>query len=715
VAAADASRDGRITALDAVLIDRVAHGLAPLPTQPVTFDSNRVASVVRASNAMVLLPSGTVGVPVELVSAVGGELGVAFTLSWNAGLLDFQGARVADLPGPIPMPSRLNTNEVANGRLGFTLLLPDSPTTTLPPGTNVLLTLAFRVAPGAVPNTTAVGFTDALAIAELVALRPEAAARPVPVEFQAGAVTIGYEPQPLSVDTFNAGLERVGQLEAYCLAVQPDGKILVGGTFAKVGGQSLNVLARLNPDGTVDSAFAPQPDIWVYSLAVQTDRKILVGGAFWKIGGQDLRYLARLESDGSLDTNFVSGIDGYAYALVQPGEGKVVVGGWFSHVGGAAHSNLGRLNADGSLDRNFVAPADGPVHALALQADRKIVVGGEFTRLAGQPRSNLARLNADGTLDGSFNPGADSDVLTLAVQADGKILVGGKFTRLGGLAQALLGRLNGDGSLDTDFKGAGSGWHVASLAVQTDGRIVVGGRFTSLGGGARNHLGRLNPDGTSDGGFGFGGIPEVFGGKVNVVTIQPDGNILVGGSFATLAGQARLALGRLNNTGPAAQSFRLHKLGLTWLRGGTGPEVWRTTLDFSANGTTWTNLGPGTRIPSGWLWTGSGGRFLPGDTGFLRPRGFVAGSGLSDWFTESVERIVPASLEIRKTGVAAGEFGFTVIGSPGQVVEVQASSDLSDWIPVATDALGTDGSYTFRDGGWASQPQRYYRVRAQTH
>ncbi|WP_198973132.1 delta-60 repeat domain-containing protein, partial [Xylophilus sp. ASV27] len=86
------------------------------------------------------------------------------------------------------------------------------------------------------------------------------------------------------------------------LAVQPDGKVLVGGGFTQLGGQTRTYLARLNADGSLDTGFNPDANNAVYSLAVQPDGKVLVGGAFTQLGGQTRNRLARLNADGSLDT-----------------------------------------------------------------------------------------------------------------------------------------------------------------------------------------------------------------------------------------------------------------------------------------------------------------------------------------------------------------------------------------------------------------------------
>ena len=78
------------------------------------------------------------------------------------------------------------------------------------------------------------------------------------------------------------------------LALQADGKILVGGSFTVLGGQVRNRLARLNTDGTLDVGFNPGASGPVFSLAVQADGEVLVGGQFNTLSGQARTNIARL-------------------------------------------------------------------------------------------------------------------------------------------------------------------------------------------------------------------------------------------------------------------------------------------------------------------------------------------------------------------------------------------------------------------------------------
>ncbi|MBA3833129.1 MAG: delta-60 repeat domain-containing protein [Chthoniobacterales bacterium] len=366
-----------------------------------------------------------------------------------------------------------------------------------------------------------------------------------------------------------------------CVTVQPDGKILVGGTCTTLGGGGSgiyprNFFGRLYADGTLDNDFEPGANSSVRALAVQPDGKILAGGDFTTLGGGGggvtaRSRIGRLNSEGTLEAGFDPGANGTVQSLAVQADGKIVAGGSFTTLGNGAitvRNRLGRLNGDGTLDTAFTPAANRPVLALELQGDGKILVGGSFTALTGTgssstPRNRIGRLNPDGTLDLDFDPGANKPVRDLAVQPDGKIVVAGDFTTLGGggtgtIAHKRLGRLNADGTLDASFNPIAN-LPVRAVAAQADGKILVAGDFTTLrsGGGTtvRNHLGRLNPDGTLDTSFNPGA-----NGLVEELALQANGRILVAGDFTTLGGggtgtTVRNKLGRLNADGTLDTSF----------------------------------------------------------------------------------------------------------------------------------------------------------------
>jgi uncharacterized delta-60 repeat protein len=453
------------------------------------------------------------------------------------------------------------------------------------------------------------------------------------------------------------------------LAVQADGKILVSGEFTALGGQARDHIGRLNPDGTLDTGFNPRANSYASSLAVQTDGKILLGGGFTKLGGQNRNYMGRLNPDGSLDTGFNPNPDLWVACLAVQADDKILIGGWFTNVNWQGHHYIARLNPDGTVDSGFNTLVEWvyetPVGSIAAQKDGKILIGGNFTWVSGGARADIARLNPDGTLDTEFNPGGgkanySSYVSSLAVQPDGKILVGGNFTTLGGQTRNYLGRLNPDGTLDTGFNPAADGL-VSSLALQADGKILVGGNFTTLGGQTRERIGRLNPDGTLDTGFN----PGVGGGSypsVSSLALQADGKILVGGRFTTLGGQSREGIGRLNATDPATHSLSYDGSTITWLRGGTSPELWRTVFDWTSDGLLWTPLGEGTYLPGGWQRTNA---IVPAQA-TIRARGFVAGDKSSRFVEDYWGALVWLAQPVSRTNDVASTTTFSALtgGTP---------------------------------------------------
>ncbi|HEY0606007.1 MAG TPA: delta-60 repeat domain-containing protein [Herpetosiphonaceae bacterium] len=358
----------------------------------------------------------------------------------------------------------------------------------------------------------------------------------------AHAVVVAVDP------TFTPGTGANDRVLA--LALQPDGKVLLGGAFTSVGGTARNRIARLNADGSLDTSFTPGTgaNSTVWALALQPDGKVLLGGDFWTVNGTARNGIARLNTDGSLDTSFtpIPGVNSFVNALALQPDGKVLLGGMFTSIGGTVRNNIARLNADGSLDTSFDpgTGVDSFVHALALQPDGKVLLGGAFTSVGGTARSRIARLNADGSLDISFNPGANSTVRTLGVQLDGKVLLGGDFTSVGGTARSRIARLNVNGALDTSFDpGAGANSAVYALGLQPDGKVLLGGIFSLVGGTARSRIARLNVNGALDTSFdpGAGANSTVW-----ALGQQADGKVLLGGAFTSIGGTARSRIARLN-------------------------------------------------------------------------------------------------------------------------------------------------------------------------
>ncbi|MBV9787080.1 MAG: hypothetical protein JOZ51_02820 [Chloroflexi bacterium] len=284
------------------------------------------------------------------------------------------------------------------------------------------------------------------------------------------------------------------------MALQANGQLVITGSFTSVDSVSRPGLARLNADGSLDPAFdvGSGPNDWVMALAVQPDGKIVIGGLFWAINGVPRGHLARLNADGSLDTTFAASLnaDDWIMAIAVQPTGKIVIGGYFTHLDSVRTNSVARLLADGRVDPTFDA-GDGPndgVFALTTQPNGKLVIGGAFTQMNGIARNGIARLNPNGALDSTFSPGSGANdwVKTLALQRDGKLVIGGQFTQVDGVPRAYLARLQANGALDTTFA-ASSGLDetVWTVAVQPDEKILLGGVFSHVHGVPRQHLARV--------------------------------------------------------------------------------------------------------------------------------------------------------------------------------------------------------------------------------
>ncbi|MBI5382307.1 MAG: delta-60 repeat domain-containing protein [Opitutae bacterium] len=374
---------------------------------------------------------------------------------------------------------------------------------------------------------------------------------------------------PSAADGFDPNVN--GPVNA--MAVQSDGKILLGGYFTLLkpngatAGTWRNNLARVNADGTVDS-FDPNVNGAINALAVRPDGTILIAGNFTKVGGVDRNRIARLKADGSLDTAFNPNVNGVIRALVVDVDGRILIGGDFTAIGTTTRNRLARLDANGALDATFNPNPDRPVFAIAMQPDKRILVGGSFTKFQANgastttDRGYFARLEASGKLDDGFTAKTDNSVAAIAVQPDGKILIGGNFSNVQPtnfdttIGRSKLARFLSDGAIDPDFGNPNANGTVATLLIQGDGKILVGGSFTAIepngqrAANSHSYLARLNFDGSIDDAFSPG-----FNYVVNALVTQPDGKLLVGGNFTqskaagATFGVSRRAVARLTVEG----------------------------------------------------------------------------------------------------------------------------------------------------------------------
>jgi uncharacterized delta-60 repeat protein/uncharacterized repeat protein (TIGR02543 family) len=283
-----------------------------------------------------------------------------------------------------------------------------------------------------------------------------------------------------------------------------------------------------------------------------------VPGESFTMGGDDIALYAMWGGSGSIDITFKpgTGADSEINSMAVQSDGKIIIAGDFTTYNGISRNHIARLNADGTLDTSFDpgSGANNTIYAVAVQSNGKIIIAGDFTEYNGISRSRIARLNTDGTLDAAFDPGsgADNSVYSVAIQDDGKIIAGGIFTKYNGSDSSYLVRIDTDGGYDSDFDMSnGPDNSVNTIAIQPDGNIIVAGSFQNCGGDARNRIARFEDDGTLDTTFdpGTGADNEIFS-----AVLQSNGKVVLGGIFSNYAGSDNY-LARSNDDGSRDTGF----------------------------------------------------------------------------------------------------------------------------------------------------------------
>ena len=358
-----------------------------------------------------------------------------------------------------------------------------------------------------------------------------------------------------SIDTtFNIGIGFDNDVRA--IAVQTDGKILLGGDFITYNGNTANRIIRVNTDGSIDSSFTPGTGFsngYISVVKVTATGEIMAGGSFsGKYNGIDVNRLVLLNSNGALVPTFDIG-DGPAtaaiFTLALGSDLSWYVGGSFSVFDSQNQGKIAKIDVDGTMDISYLTAGvgfDNSVLKVISLADNKTMAFGSFTKFNGVSTSRIIRLLEDGAIDLSFNSngiGVNNIIRTAALQADGKIVFAGNFTSYNGVLINRICRVLPDGAIDPTFLiGTGFTAQVYCLAVQTDGKIIVGGNFTKFNGTTANGIVRLMPDGSLDSSFTTLGAD----GIIEAIVIQPDGKMLIGGRFSNFNGNPHNKLIRLN-------------------------------------------------------------------------------------------------------------------------------------------------------------------------
>ncbi|MBI5802424.1 MAG: immunoglobulin domain-containing protein [Verrucomicrobia bacterium] len=293
------------------------------------------------------------------------------------------------------------------------------------------------------------------------------------------------------------------------IVTQPDLKCVIGGYFGFVGNTSSPRLARLGDDGALDTAFTTNlgtgADGGVEAMALQSDGKILIGGDFFNFNGVPRVRIARLNADGSLDTTFLPGLgpDQLVRSIKVQADGNILVCGSFSTFNGLPRLGMVRLLPNGSVDTSFNIGTGGTgIFGMTIQPDGKIIVFGSVLSFNNVVCSRIFRINASGSRDLTYaaTVNISSDVHGAELMPSGKALIVGVFDTVSGSSRRGVARLDLNGAHDTQFNpGTGAGFlnsgssaGVTASELDTDGKLLISGAFTQFNNIPYNFLTRVN-------------------------------------------------------------------------------------------------------------------------------------------------------------------------------------------------------------------------------
>lgn len=475
--------------------------------------------------------------------------------------------------------------------------------------------------------------------------------------------------------------------EVGAIAIRPDGGILVGRNNTRP--------VALLADGTLNAGldFSSLPFAWVRSIGVQPDGTVLFGGGVPGDFGSFPIYIAAVRPNGEMDSSYFHAHEYSSVVMAGDPDGGVFIGGSLLIAQStAAEGHPVRLLPNGTPDPNFTARVQGAITALAVQPDGRLLVG-VATVVAGSVSVRapywLTRLNLDGSEDPSFRSTLSDYIDTRAihsiwVQPDGRILVAtGTF----------LARLHSDGSVDESFGPFFAYENVNSIVQQADGRILVAGSFAYMGDEVRARFARLNLDGTPDPLVNVQWPNVPFQRFLSGVALEDDGGILLSGSFSPvgLAEPFRGYLDRVENTDWAHQALWHLDSKIVWVRTGTAQEIIWARFEYSANGSDWSPIGSGTRLPGRWELDLT--EALPAE-GWIRGIGYTTGGpkNASFWHVESRASLTDPPIRILnepgRSQMGTLSFEFHIDGAPGQEVVVEFSPDFDEWDEIESHVLG---------------------------
>lgn len=340
----------------------------------------------------------------------------------------------------------------------------------------------------------------------------------------------------------------------FALVKQANGRLIIGGEFSRYNYQFMSNIARLRKNGDLDPSFyvGSGTNGKIFTIAIQTDGKILIGGSFTSYNGNNCNNVARLHTDGSFDNTFKNAkTDGIVRKISIAADGKIIIGGDFKNVNGVSHVAVARIQSNGTLDAGFHPFIDdiGCVYDCKIASNGKIYLALNYKNTFEiWIDSKIERLDSDGTEDTTFQiPYALlSKINTLELTADNKLFAGGMgYYREPWFMQpsGIITKLNEDGSADTTFNykvlEQDLNKEVKTIALISNNKIAVGGDFDANKT-YMNHIGLLHADGN---------VYADFAGSTNAnvysSVITEENKLVIGGLFSTYSTFIRNGIARI--------------------------------------------------------------------------------------------------------------------------------------------------------------------------
>jgi uncharacterized delta-60 repeat protein len=248
----------------------------------------------------------------------------------------------------------------------------------------------------------------------------------------------------------------------------------------------------------------------------------------------------------------------YVYAFGFASDGKIYAGGEFAKVHAMSANNIASLMPDGNVNTSFntgTGFGGGLVYALAVASDGSVFAGGTILTYNGVNVPKMIKIQPNGSKDPNFTVSPLGTVNTIAITSDGSVLVGGTFSSFNSQSVNRIAKVNPTtGALDTTFKantGTAFNSNVNVIKVQSDGKILVGGTFGSFNGSGNSGIARLNADGTRDTGFtGPSGLANIYD-----IDVDASGSIYAVGNFAFGTSPQYNQLIKLNSNGSVDTNF----------------------------------------------------------------------------------------------------------------------------------------------------------------